>query len=42
MKTPNVVLLGKKTKKNPQDYPCYIPKLITVFNNDEVPKRSKS
>lgn len=32
----------KKLKKTPQDYPCYITKLITVFNNDEVPKRSKS
>lgn len=32
----------KKTKKNPQDHACYIPKLITVFNNNEAPKRSKS
>lgn len=30
----------KKPKTNPQDHPCYIPKPITIFNNNEMLKEA--
>lgn len=33
---------SEEKKEKIQDYPCYSPKLIIVFNHSAVPKRSKS